>query len=50
VTVGQYEKYQRAITLKIGNGKLWFLRSALLLNDIYTPMKFHVPFVIVFEI
>ena len=31
-----------AITLKLGSGGLWFLCSALLLNEIYIPLKFHV--------
>jgi len=35
-------KKQRAITIKLGSGGLWFLCSALLLNKIYTPLKFHV--------
>jgi len=34
---------QREITLKEGRGGLWFLCSALFLNEIYTPLKFHVP-------
>ena len=32
----------RAITPKLYNKELWFLRNALLLNEIYLPMKFHV--------
>ena len=40
----KYEQYQRAITLKLGSGGLWVLFSALLLNEIYTPLKFHVQF------
>jgi len=36
------KKYQRAITLKLESGWLWFLCSALLLNEICTPLKFHV--------
>jgi len=36
------EKEQRPITLKLGSGGLWFLCSALVLNKIYTPLKFHV--------
>ena len=32
----------RAITLKLGSGGLWFLCSALLLNEIYTHLEFHV--------
>jgi len=36
------ENEQRAITPKVWSFKLWFLCTALLLNDIYLPMKFHV--------
>jgi len=36
------ENEQRAITLKVWNFELWFLCNALLLNEIYLPMKFHV--------
>ena len=35
-------KHQRAITPTLCIIKLWFLCSALLLNKIYLPMKFHV--------
>ena len=38
----KYEKWQRAITLILGSGGLWFLFSALLLNEIYTPLKCYV--------
>jgi len=38
----KYENEQRAITLKVWNFELWFLSNALLLNEIYLPMKFHV--------
>ena len=37
-----YVKYQRAITPTLCIIKLWFLCTALLLNMIYLPMKFHV--------
>jgi len=33
---------QRAITPKVWSFELWFLCSALFLNEIYIPMKFHV--------
>ena len=36
------ENEQRAITPKVWSFELWFLCTALLLNDIYLPMKFHV--------
>jgi len=36
------ENEQRAITLKVWSFELWFLCSALLLNEIYLPMKFQV--------
>jgi len=36
------ENEQRAITPKVRNFELWFLCTALLLNEIYLPMKFHV--------
>jgi len=35
-------KKQRAITLKLGSGWLWFLCSVLLLIGIYTHLQFHV--------
>jgi len=38
----RWAKKKRAITLKLGSGGLWFLCSALLLNEIYTPLKIHV--------
>jgi len=38
----KYKKEQRAITPKVRNFELWFLCTALLLNEIYLPMKFHV--------
>jgi len=38
------EKEQRTITLKFGSGWLWFLCSALVLNEINTPQKCHVQF------
>jgi len=36
------ENEQRAITAKVCSFKLWFLCTALLLNEIYLSMKFHV--------
>jgi len=36
----KYDNKQRAITTK--NFALWFLSTALLLNEIYLPMKFHI--------
>ena len=36
------ENKQRAITPKVWTFELWFLSPALLLNEIYLPMKFHV--------
>ena len=39
----KYEKQQRAITQKLSKQKLWFLCTALLLDEIYPPMKFHNP-------
>jgi hypothetical protein len=38
----KYENQQRAITQKIRNAEYWFLCTALLLNEIYHPMKFQV--------
>ena len=39
----KYEKQQRAITQKLSKQELWFLSTALPLNEIYPPMKFHNP-------
>ena len=36
------QKLQRAITPKLGNQELRFLYTALLLIQIYPPMKFHI--------
>jgi len=36
------ENEQRAITPKVWSFKLRFLCTALVLNEIYLPMKFHV--------
>ena len=36
------ENEQRAITPKVRSFELWFLCTALLLNEIYLPMKLHV--------
>jgi len=36
------ENEQRAITIKVWCLELWFLCTALLLNEIYLPMKFYV--------
>jgi hypothetical protein len=38
----KFEKLQRAITQKLCRVELLFLCAALLLNDIYPPMKFQV--------
>jgi len=38
----KYENKQRAITPKVWTFELWFLWTALLLNEIYLPMKFNV--------
>jgi hypothetical protein len=38
----KFENKQRAITQKIRNAEYQFLDTALLLNEIYHPMKFHV--------
>ena len=38
----KYENQQRAITLKVCISELWFLCTALLLNEIYPQMKFQV--------
>ena len=38
----KYENQQRAITPKACHLELWFLCTALLLNEIYLPMKFQV--------
>ena len=36
------EKLQRAITQKLSKQELWFFCTALLLNEIYLPMKFQI--------
>jgi hypothetical protein len=38
----KYENQQTAIFKKIRNAEYWFLCTALLLNEIYHPMKFQV--------
>ena len=38
----KYENEQRAVIPKVWCLELWFLCTALLLNEIYMPMKFHV--------
>ena len=38
----KYEQLQRAITQKEGKQELWFLCTALPLNEIYTNMKYQV--------
>jgi hypothetical protein len=38
----KFENQQRAKTQKIRNAEYQFLGTALLLNEIYHPMKFHV--------
>ena len=40
--LSKYENRQRAITPKLMHAGLWFLRTALLLNEIYLYMKFEV--------
>ena len=37
----KYENKQRAITQKLSKEELWFLCTALHLDEIYPPMKFH---------
>ena len=37
----KYENKQRAITQKLSKQELWFLCTALRLDEIYPPMKFH---------
>ena len=37
----KYENKQRAITQKLSKRELWFLCTALRLDEIYPPMKFH---------
>ena len=37
----KYENKQRAITQKLGKQELWFMCTALLLDEIYPPTKFH---------
>ena len=37
----KYESKQRAITQKISKQKLWFMYTALPLDEIYPPTKFH---------
>ena len=37
----KYENKQRAITQKLRKQELWFLSTALRLDEIYIPMKFH---------
>jgi len=46
----KYENEQRAITPKIWHFKLWLLCTALLLNEIYLPMKFHIDALITFKL
>jgi len=41
---------QRAITPKVWNFELWFLRTARILNEIYLPMKFHVDALLSFKV
>jgi len=41
-TIFKNENEQMAITPKVYSFELWFLCTALLLNEIYLPMKFHV--------
>ena len=37
----KYDNKQRAITQKLSKRELWCLCTALHLDEIYTPMKFH---------
>ena len=37
----KYDNKQRAITKKINKQELWFLQTALILDAIYPPTKFH---------
>ena len=37
----KYENKQRAITKKLSKRELWFLFTALPLDEIYLPKKFH---------
>ena len=37
----KYENKQRAITKKLSKRELWFLCTALPLDEIYPPTKFH---------
>ena len=37
----KYENKQRAITIKLSMQELWDLCTALRLDEIYPPMKFH---------
>ena len=39
----KYENKQRAITQNLSMRELWFLCTALPLDEIYPPTKFHVP-------
>ena len=40
-TKTKYENKQRTITEKLSKGELWFFCTALRLDEIYLPMKFH---------
>ena len=37
----KYENKQREITQKLSNQELWFMCTALPLDEIYPPIKFH---------
>ena len=37
----KYENQQRAITQKLSKQELWFMCSALHLDEIFLPTKFH---------
>ena len=41
LTKFKYENQQRAITQKLSKQELRFMCTALLLDEIYPPMKFH---------
>ena len=38
----KYEIQQRAVTPKTWRAELWLLYTAIFLNEIYPPMKFHI--------
>ena len=46
----KYENKQRAITQELSKQELWFLYTALCLDEIYPPMKFHTVASLVLEV